>query len=279
MANSSVRAAAEGMPNSNRRTVLRSMLAAGALALPTAAISAPPGEDAVLALWERRDALRDRIAEADALLDQAQARLPWWAASGERYLHRDGSLSGGNVGWPAIQGLEPPTMEGAYRTARPGPHDIRRDYQCQQRIWGTEATRPQYRRHWRDLIARLRAQRSEREKAGVTQASALCEELDEVRIDLNDAIETLPLTTPSTLAARVLIKANYAIYGNRTFAEIDAGEIAFLVLEYLRPNLSGMLRAHVDEIIDNPDKPAGELRAMIGFHGARLAPGSTLEAI
>jgi hypothetical protein len=279
MSNSHVRAAAEGMPNSNRRTVLRSMLAAGALALPTAAISAPSGEDAVLALWERRDALRDRIAEADALLDQAKARLPWWAASGERYLHRDGSLSGGDVGWPAIQGLEPPTIGGAYRTARPGPHDIRRDYECQQRIWGTEATRPQYRRHWRELIARLRAQRSEREKAGVTQASALCEEIDEARTEVNDAIEALPLTTPGTLAARVLIAANLSLYGDYTFADIDAGEIAFLVLQYLRPNLSGMLRAHVDEIIDNPETPAGDLRAMIGFHGARAAPGSTVEAI
>ena len=36
-----------------------------------------------------------------------------------------------------------------------------------------------------------------------------------------------------------------------------------MVLEFVRPSLSGLLRAHVEEILDDPKTPLHELQAML----------------
>ena len=50
--------------------------------------------------------------------------MSMWAAPGPMYLRSDGSMDDAEVGWPAIQGVQPPDSPGISQLIREAPHDI-----------------------------------------------------------------------------------------------------------------------------------------------------------
>jgi hypothetical protein len=98
--------------------------------------------------------------------------MPWWAQAGHEYLRGDGTWTGGVVGWPAIDDDRKPSHPTHIfmLQKRPSPHTISKDFESDLRFWG-EKHRPEirakYRRRMRELVARLRRQREEEQKAGL----------------------------------------------------------------------------------------------------------------
>jgi hypothetical protein len=126
-----------------------------------------------------------------------------------------------------------------------------------------------YKKELRELAARVRAQKDERDKAGYTAALALCEAAHEKRCAIDEQIFALPATTPSALAALVLVEISTEIWLDKTVSETFESSENFRTvmgtLSYLRPLLTGLLQSHIVEILDNPSMPAGLLQAV---HGA-----------
>jgi hypothetical protein len=79
------------------------------------------------------------------------------------------------------------------------------------------------------------------------------------RFAIEDRIEELPVTTPNVAAARVLIDTNFEVEAERPFS--GSFERSGTMIALVRPLLTGLLRAHVDEILDNPSMAAGILEA------------------
>ncbi len=305
MWNLAVRASATALPKDlptslSRRAALTGALAAipalaGAAIVTTPSLASPAHPDAgelVLALWARRHALRKQIADAMGEEIAAEARLPAWARSGPQMMAHDGTLCGGNVGWPAIQGMAPPTAPGVLHMVRPGPPDLREKFYRDRRrdeladraeaAFGKIAARPlvnllaistdnaltTFRREWRELTARLRAKTAERERVGQVAAQASIDSLFEKCDAINDEILALAPETACIAAAQILIQVNPDLGSNDPFSHEPEHAGLVVALTFLRPSLSGLLRAHVDEILDNPEMPAASLQAAIGFGDA-----------
>src|SRR5436305_4882475 len=112
------------MSETSRRALLAGLSVAPVALAPAvhAASSA-----ALHTLWNERRALRPVIAEKAALMDAAEAAMPWWARSGPSRLYQDGSTGGPQNGWPAIRYMESPQIEGAWRVLRPTLSDLQGD--------------------------------------------------------------------------------------------------------------------------------------------------------
>jgi hypothetical protein len=73
--------------------------------------------------------------------------------------------------------------------------------------------------------------------------------------------------TPNAAAARILLELATACHFREPIYYYDEGGIAEVALTFLRPSLTGLIRAHVDETFDRPDVPAGLLQAV---HSGRV---------
>lgn len=94
------------MADTSRRTLLTG-LSVAPIALSSRPAMSAAGSEKLHTLWNERRALRPISREISARIDAAEAALPWWAKAGQKYLNRDGSLSGAELGWPAIRELQP----------------------------------------------------------------------------------------------------------------------------------------------------------------------------
>lgn len=126
-----------------------------------------------------------------------------------------------------------------------------RDRPAAPKISETDA-RASYEKELLEFEARLRAQKAEKASAGITAAEALLDTIYEKHAAIEDRIDELPMTTPNVAAARILIDTASEAEQKRPFSESFERCGTMLALVYLRPLLTGLLRAHVDEILDNP---------------------------
>jgi hypothetical protein len=242
-----------------RRAVLAAIVVgAAALALPGAALA--QSDDGVGGLWARRHALRAPTADALAAIAEANARLPAWARPGPQHIDDTGAATGDVVGWPAIEGVT--ARRGFLAVARPGLADLRERFDAVRHFEPVAALRA-YRAALRALAVRRRAQAAETAKAGLDAAEARWTALDEARKEIEAKILALDLSTVGAVAAQIVVGLNYDVAErpDETAGERSAAQIA---LAFLRPSLAGLLRAHVDEILDSR-LPARALQAFIGF--------------
>jgi hypothetical protein len=100
-------------------------------------------------------------------------------------------------------------------------------------------------------------------RRGRRNARSDCRRLSGERADIEGRILELEPVTANVIAARILIEGNEENSHRRNFHDSDGGEIQLMVLEFVRPSLSGLLRDHVQEILDNPKTPEHLLQAML----------------
>jgi hypothetical protein len=237
----------------------RSFLTGLAVSLPIATAAAT---HALAAPGASRSEIDDLYAErtelaarSRALRDAyvaAEASMPWWAQAGHEYLRGDGEWTGAIVGWPAIDDDCKPAHYIVHILKRPSPHTLRRDFEVDLRFFG-EKSRPKiratYRRRMRELVARLRLQRAEEQKAGLPGLMAQMDAIDQRLEEINDRLKNLdvsPADVPQRAAAVLLIASIYDRHRNDSFG-------ASATLDALRPALTGQIREHADYAAANPN--------------------------
>lgn len=249
------------MADTSRRTLLAGLSVAPVALTPRPALSAG-GSERLHALWNERRALRPARLELYALIEAAEAAMPWWAKPGPEFLGHDGSFEGREVGWPAVRELQPPEREGAVRLVRPSPYTLQEDHRRWCTISGdTPATRAAYRKKLRALVIRKREQQSERDKVGLDALNDRVDAISDHIIRLSDEIDDLPDTSPDALAARLLGGLNFKI-DTRDKTAINMAPIKS-TLWALRPYLTGNIAVDVADLLDNPDSPITDRVAMI----------------
>jgi hypothetical protein len=249
---------------SSRRALLGGLMAAPVvLATPASALGG--SSSAVHDLWNERRALRPVSRDLEERIEEATAKMPWWAQEGPDLLKHDGTFIGSIVGWPAIQDMEPPS-QGAYRLIRPSPMNLRKDYDRWISVWGrppgTDASaRQQYVKNLRALALRRRQQNIERAKVGRDELEARYDNTRDHVLDLNVAIEGLSGFHPDALAAKLLV----GLHWTASTADSTGSNCESLrpTLEALRPHLSGNIAADVADLLDNPEAPLTERMAWV----------------
>jgi hypothetical protein len=237
--------AAEGLA---RRTFLTGL----AVTLPIAATVATPAlavpgasRSEIDVLYEERTELAARSRALGDAHAAAEASMPSWAQPGHE--PRTGVFSG----WPAIcdeDGI--PSVR--FVRQRPSPTDIRKDCEELVRSLGEDkrsAIRGEYRHRMRELVARLRRQREEEQKAGVPELAAQHFQISERIFDLDDRLKELEVPVAHVLqkaAAVLLITSHHDRCRDNSFG-ISA------TMEALRPFLTGQVREHADYVAEHPD--------------------------
>jgi hypothetical protein len=243
----------------------RSFLTALAVTVPmaatvtTAALAAPGASRREIDdLYAERTALAARSRVLQEQYEAADASLPWWAQAGHEYLRGDGKWTGAIVGWPAIDDGRKPSHSIVMFQKRPSPDTISRDFEVDLRFFG-EKRRPEirakYRRRMRELVARLRLQRFEEQKAGLPDLEAQLDEISERIFYLGDRLRNLdvsPADVPQKAAAVLLIASNY----DRGRDDSFGGSAA---LDALRPFLTGQILEHVDYVAEHPGDEMGSM--------------------
>jgi hypothetical protein len=236
----------------------RSFLTGLAVSLPIAtaaathALAAPGASRREIDdLYVERTELAARSRKLCEQYAAADASMPWWAQAGHEYLRGDGTWTGGIVGWPAIDD-DRPSHATVMILKRPSPYTIAKDFERDLRFFG-EKQRPEiratYRRRMRDLVARLRRQREEEQKADLPGLMAQMDAIDqriEVIGDRLEHLDVLPADVPQKAAALLLIASIYDRDRNDSFG-------ASVTLEALRPALTGQIREHADHVAANPN--------------------------
>lgn len=233
--------------------------AAVMLATAPSASAAAPAASPIDRLYEERTALAARSRELKAAIEAATAALPWWARPGKQYLRGDGTWSGVTVPWPAIDDGRKPTQPHYMQNKRPGPIDIKKDFQTLVRTWPEH--RDEIRRNCRDgmrrLVARIRAQREEEARVGLPAMHCKHDLLGERIGAIDDALENTPVQggdIPQKAAAVLLIGSIYERRCDDLF-----GYGARAALEALLPCLRGQLHEHAEFVLANADTPLAEM--------------------
>lgn len=243
----------------SRRAFLRTSASAAAV-LPVAAAPAIAASenDAFNALWERYRRATAEHAAATLAYSAAEARMPWWAAPGPAFADRDGILEKGVVsGWPAIQTWEPPTHQAVRVLIRPGLGDLKARFELNTSFWGRERALPAYRRSLRALAVRRRAQKAEKEKAGIPSAEARLDRASDEVCAIEDAIEALPLSL-TTGAATAFIRFTGEMSKDGSVASTSGSGEFIVCLRAMRPHIAGPFAADIDEVLANLDRPLAE---------------------
>ena len=245
---------------SDRRVFLRGALTAGAAAsiaaIPVIAEAAET-DDLPDRLWAERHALRQPYKDAWAAVFRVEAQMPEWARPGPELLNPDGTIGGHEGRWPAMQGVKP-CAKGPINV-RPGHRDLKAEYDW-NRIFRPATAVAEYRLARRALRAPLRARRIEEERVGLPELRKAVDRVSVRREAIQGKIERMKSNTPNAAAARVLLElAIMAWFQQPLFGDDPTHEA---MLEFLRPSLTGLIRDHVDEALDNPDLPAGMLQAV-----------------
>jgi hypothetical protein len=263
-------ASAQGLKT--RRAALAALAGVPALAILPAvarepALDTDSADDRALALWERRHTFRQPILDAERRVREAKGRMPAWALPGPRFIDFDGSAVGGESHWPAVEGIRPSGGAGRYRVVRPDPGMLRMAFDSSSAILGRENALPKYRQELRELARRVRAQKSEEERTGLAAANRAASALSAQAGQVEDEIMALAPATPNAAAARILVEAMSTPNFQEPVSASSAMTVAAVALEHLRPALRGIIKAHVDEILDNPGRRLGSCQAYVGDSG------------
>lgn len=230
-----------------------------ALASPAASDTMTESDAQIEQLWIERTTL---AAESRALwraYEVAESQMPEWAAPGPMYLCSDGAFRGSEVGWPRLDPGRLPEGS-AMINVRPSPHDIKRDFDTQMSVWGprgAKAVRAAYDCRMADLNERQLRQRAEREKVGLPANEARMDVIVGRILDINEAIEQLAGSSPTYFAVILML----GLTGENVHDALDCeglGTVARCILPRLRPQLSGLIARHVDDLIEHPLKLNGE---------------------
>lgn len=230
-----------------------------ALAGPAASDTMTESDAQIERLWIERTTL---AAESRALWrahQVAESQMPEWAAPGPMYLCSDGAFRGSEVGWPRLDPGRLPEGR-AMINVRPSPHDIKRGFDTHMSVWGpcgAKAAQAAYDRRMADLNERQLRQRVEREKVGLPANEAQAEAVSERILDINEAIEHLAGNSPTYFAVMLML----GLTGENVRDALDCeglGTVARCILPRLRPQLSGLIARHVDDLIEHPSKLNGE---------------------
>jgi hypothetical protein len=260
----------------SRRAALGVIVGASSLAIGPAAARASIGplsietaDDMALALWERRQAFRQPVLDANRAYEEARSRMPWWALSGPSELASDGSLTGPESGWPAMQGVDPSPHFHVKRLIRPSPEDLRKNFDHRTAVaWGGNEALKAYRQQLRELAARRKAKRDEEKLSGLSAADAALETLYRRLRPIELQIEALPPKTPNAAAARIFLEAMATEKLEASVSDSSVLTVAAIALEHLRPASRGIIKAHVDDLLDNPDRRIASCQAYVGDHAA-----------
>ena len=249
------------MTATTRRAALGGLAGASVLAAipPALASAASPADDIANRLWAQRHAYRQPYRDACMAVRRATAQLPDWARPGPSLLHPDGTLSDDGFGWPAIQGVTPDEHD--VILIRPGKHHLAERYH-RDLILRPETALSDYQRELRELALRRRAQRDEKRKVGLPALEAKRDRISDQRQAIQEQIEELEPDTANSAAALVLVEAVVMCHLQEPFFDYSDGPAPEVALKFLRPMLSGLIRAHVDEIFDRPVVPSKLLQAV-----------------
>jgi len=153
---------------------------------------------------------------------------------------------------------------GGFKRVRPGPQDLRKDYDmnCRAYPWLEPTLRARYRQELRELVLRIRAQDAEKAKVNLPALHEAWEDATNLVGDIGDAIPALPMS-PNALAAKVMVVATSDMDIRDPFS---CNDVAMCVLEDLRPNLSGLVAAYAERLLTTDLwTPGKDLFLTIGY--------------
>lgn len=241
----------------------RGALFALAALTTTPAIALPESVDAANRLWIERQALIVLLRESSAAYDAASAQLPAWVRSGHRSIDQHGNPCGDTCPWPLDEAVTPPTIEGAWRVARPSISDCQEEFDFQVRVSGAtgkyrERCRATMRRNIRAIVARLRERKRIYEQLGLIELDQQMTETCNLIVAVERKFDDLP-PLPNIMAARLLV----GMVDDCSMADYASGNgycgtmaMALTALSGLLPALpAGVIRDHVAFFVSNPELP------------------------
>ncbi|MCW5693096.1 MAG: hypothetical protein KIT48_12095 [Pseudolabrys sp.] len=232
-------------------------------AIPAASDAATGGgasTDPANDLYGRYVALVAQDRAVGAEYDEATARMPEWARPGPQRLTAAGAFEGEIAHMPRDVSITPPVGVKSI-ICRPCQYDFRRQA---ERIlndrWGTSivtwrngdevrvtrrTVRTWYMAELRALEARYAAQEAEEARVGLPRIEQALEAIGEARCDARAALAGLP---PSLNAAAAVLLTTAALT-----TRLDTSAMQVETLDFMRPALTGLIRAHVELLIDAID--------------------------
>jgi ribosomal protein S25 len=239
-----------------------SVVSATAVASPSGWRDAEGVDVRLFELWEqrRRAAAAARVARAQ--YEAANKRLPAWAKPGPQFVNRKGKRAKGSmtVGWPAIEMTAAELAASASKQilVRPSPYMIAAanlddlDHKTARKLRDSALAA---------LRQRRRRQKAEERKVGLPELEKAIDATYERVEEVEAEIQKLSPSTPHLIAAMILIGVARVSLGSESL-DGRAGEplhLARSLLTSLRPYLRGTIGAEVSELLDNPEKPIGEM--------------------
>jgi hypothetical protein len=235
------------------------------------ALAVDPADDRALELWERRHAQRQPLLDAYRVYHAARARMPAWARPGPRYMLADGSLTGDVSYSPAIQGLKHSDREGSYVDTRPDKASIQRDFYVNCAISDRDKALRIHAEQLHELAARVKAKKLEENRSGLTAANVAIDALFAQVSSIDEDVKALVPSTPNATAARILLDVTSEARYSYSVEDSFGMSVALIAFAHLRPALRGIIKAHVDELLDNPDRRLGWCQAYVGDSNAEGA--------
>jgi hypothetical protein len=266
MPNATVRANARTLPEAtSRRSVLGAILAAGAVAVPTlpsfAAVETPAlsaVDRRVLDLWNRRRRLRAALDHLSERIDAAEAQLPEWARSGQKYVLAKGEMqipgvthSAGDVGWPEVADLEqrPPDALG-WILVRPNVEDLYAQFQANCRARGRKDGTRRLLQALLTHDARVKEQDAERDRVGYNRLSKRSE------TGWNKVIDIEKVIGKHAEASILALAANLVIGIQADDDEDDVLQTYRASLRAIRPQLVGAIAEDADRVLPENEEDA-----------------------
>lgn len=221
--------------------------------------------------WEARQRHIEELAELIPLQTRLEKSLPAWAAYGPRAINGEGVYSDDCCGWPEAASYDLPPVSYAWRTVRVSPYEVLGDYRTRvamlgnpegknYAVWRAKA-RAQARERMRTVIQRIREQRKLKDSLGITALSEHIQAAVDGICATEEALRELHETSDRK-AALIMMRLDDYCKSSASVAGEDVCEtmgIAFVALELLLPDLSGLIRDHAQFFVSNPAAP---LRAM-----------------
>lgn len=235
-------------PAADQAAGMRNIRAAAGKLLGHAAGSAEIGP-----LWLQMLNESATSREISSAYERAYKALPWWAATGHKWLVAEGCQQPSDTcNWPAIQDLEKPTNRHALRLWRPGPHDIEERRKTCEIVVNEKVAQRIYEKEMAELEARRAAQKAEEERVGLTALGHALDEVAERIYALAEQIEALPASL-ERVAALTAIEIQKEAQQERCFDDWEE-RAGFVALKGLLSFISGPVADTVRDIVENPDR-------------------------
>lgn len=211
-----------------------------------------PNDQEVTGLWLNYTRLR---AEHQALMRdirEAQSHLPWWAQSGPKYLHSDGTIGGDIVHWPAIQHMAPPAHPALFRNLRPSRAELE---QYWTHDYLGDIGRKQLDAALRALDARLAAVAAEEARLGLPELNARDDIVYDAMWKAAKELGNLPPATPLAVGAQLLLDCLDCEVPELETSKNPECEVCLPRLRSLQPYLFGPLADDVAVFLNAAHEP------------------------